>query len=454
MKLRSAFDISRKDVVSFVGGGGKTTAMFRLADELAAARLRVVTTTTTRIFAAQIKLAPFHIRVETGELETGVLQSALQEYPHVLVIGRTSEEDKALGIDPSLVDQLIALDKVDVVINEADGSRMRPFKAPGEHEPVIPASTTLLVPVVGIDVLGKPLDDEHVHRAARVAELLDVPVGTILEPSHIARVLAHREGGLKQKSAGARAIPLINKVDNAAQLTLAREIARHVLNNDDVDAVAIGAVKDVANPISELRERVSAIILAAGGSTRMEGALKQLLPWGNATLVQRTWKVVQRAGFSEVIVVIGNRAGDVRMALDGTGAQFVFNPDWATGRASSIRVGLDATAARSAAALFINADQPFLSTDVLEAILAHFASSRAPIIIPTFQGKPGSPVLFARRYFGELKALVGDVGGKQLFEKHNQVSYLPINNPDAGIDVDTPTQYQAALQKRKTTNDV
>lgn len=451
MQLRSAFNISHKDVVSFVGGGGKTTAMFRLADELVAAGMRVVTTTTTRIFAAQIKLAPYHIRVGSGRLETGELIEALRDHPHVLIIGQTSEEGKAFGVDPSQVDHLIALDQVDAVINEADGSRMRPFKAPGDHEPVIPSSTTLLVPVVGIDIVGESLDDEHVHRAARTAEILNIPMGTNLEPAHIARVLAHREGGLKNKPSAARAIPLINKVASPAQLGAAREIAKQLLQHDDVDAVAMGAVKDTATPIRELRERVSAIILAAGGSTRMEGALKQLLPWGEATLVQHTWMVVQRAGFSEALVVVGNRANEVTKALDGTGAHVVFNPDWANGRASSIRVGLDAIRDKSAAALFINADQPFLSTDALDAILDHFAATRAPIIVPTFQGKPGSPVLFTRRYFDELKTLEGDVGGKQLFDQHlAEVSFLAIDDLEAGIDVDTPEQYEAALHRRTT----
>src|SRR5207244_992641 len=98
------------------------------------------------------------------------------------------------------------------ILNEADGSRMRPFKAPAEHEPVIPAETTLVVPVVGADVFGKPLDPDHVHRPELVSALSGAPLGTPITPEIVARVLAHPDGGRKGVPAGARVVVLINKV--------------------------------------------------------------------------------------------------------------------------------------------------------------------------------------------------------------------------------------------------
>src|SRR5205814_3295731 len=127
--------------------------------ELLAEGKRVVTTTTTRIFASQIQLAPQHLKLETGKLDSDEVMKALEQNRHLLVIGAESEGGKAFGIDPALVDDLAQIEGIDAVLVEADGSRMRPFKAPAEHEPVIPDSTTLLVPVVGIDVIGKTLTD-------------------------------------------------------------------------------------------------------------------------------------------------------------------------------------------------------------------------------------------------------------------------------------------------------
>ncbi|MBI4674453.1 MAG: putative selenium-dependent hydroxylase accessory protein YqeC [Chloroflexi bacterium] len=491
MKISTAFSIRAKVVVAFVGGGGKTTALFRLAGELVAQGKRVVTTTTTRIFAAQIRLAPQHVKLETGELEIGEIRRALERQPHVLVIGATNDDGKAFGIAPARVDELIALDEVDAVLVEADGSRMRPFKAPGEHEPVIPNSTTLLVPVVGIDVLGKPLNDEYVHRAELVAQLAGIPLETVLEPEHIARVLAHPQGGVKNKPRYARVIPLINKVENDAQRTSALEIAQRLLAFDAIDAVAIGAVRNhqlptsnlqlpttnfqppTSNlqsqtpsiptnefvttpfqlPISSLESRISAVILAAGGSTRMRGETKQLLPWGDATLVRNAVEIARGARVAEIVVVTGHRADQVERELRETGkvkTRVVFNPTWATGRASSVRAGIHALNAQSAAAVFINADQPFLTTSVLDALIARFAATRAPIVAPTFEGQPGSPVLFARELFDELALLTGDVGGKALFEKYRaQLERVAMDDARAAIDIDTPEEYRAAIQRMK-----
>jgi molybdenum cofactor cytidylyltransferase len=392
-------------------------------------------------------------------LELDQIRHVLRESPHVLIVGATSGDGKAFGVAPEVVDELIALHEIDVVLVEADGSRMRSFKAPAEHEPVVPQSTTLLVPVVGIDVLGKTLNDENVHRATLVAQLAEIPLETSLTPEHIARLLAHPQGGLKNKPASARVISLINKVETDAQNAAANQIADVMLQQDSILAVAIGAVKNqqpsvsnlqsrVSNlqfPISSLQTRVAAVILAAGGSTRMRGETKQLLPWGDETLVQNAVRVAQRARVAEIIVVTGNRADDVTRALGETNARLVFNPEWASGRASSVRAGILALRENTAAAIFINADQPFLTAVMLDEIIARYASARAPVIVPTFDGQPGSPVLFARELFDELTALQGDVGGKVLLEKYRaQVEKIAIADTRAALDLDTPEEYARA----------
>ncbi len=443
-------------MVSLVGGGGKTTAMFRLAEELVEAGrehpqrgmggMRVVTTTTTRIFAAQIKLAPFQIYAENNENTLRDLRAALKEHSHVLVIGAANVDGKAFGVESALVDQIVSLDEVDVVINEADGSRMRPFKAPGDHEPVIPDSTTLLVPVVGIDAVGAPLDEQHVHRAERAAELAGVKIGTTVEPDLVARVIANEQGGLKNRPPQARVIPLINKAENVAQLLVARDIAGQLLCYDSIDAVAIGAVKNAALPVAELHRRVAAVLLAAGGSTRMRGSLKQLLPWGNSTLVRHTTDLVNRAQVAEIIVVVGRQAEEVKRELGGARGKIVYNPDWEAGRSTSVHAGLRATNPNAAAAIFINADQPFLTANVVDTILQRYFQTLAPIVVPVYGGETGSPVLFARELFDELMQLTGEDGGRKILQaRAEQVERVNIVNLRAALDLDTMEQYQAAL---------
>ena len=479
MNLVEAFSIRDKEVVAFVGGGGKTTAMFRLAEELVAQGKRVVTTTTTRIFAAQIQLAPRHWRLATKDwrLEIEKIRALLRESPHLLVVGATSEDGKALGVEPALIDELIALDEIDVVLIEADGSRMRPFKAPAEHEPVIPNSTTLLVPVVGIDAVGKTLNNEYVHRAELVSKILNVPIGTILEKEHIARVLSDARGGLKNKTPNARVIPLINKVENVEQLQNARAIAKQLLQNDAIDAVAIGAVRrrsaessalenasyasDIQNPtsnfqfpISNLVSRISAILLAAGGSTRMRGEVKQLLAWGDTTFVGNAVRVAQASRVNEIVVVTGSQANQVKRETSNTNARVVFNPDWATGRASSVRVGIKALSEKTSGAIFINADQPFLTARVIDTVIEKFFETRAPIVVPLYDGKAGSPVLFARELLSELNALQGEQGGRDVLENYREVlARVEIADTRAALDLDTPEEYAEAKRMRDGAKD-
>jgi len=239
VKLSKALQIIPGDVVAFVGGGGKTTAMFRLAAEIVSGGGRVLTTTTTRIFAAQTRLAPVHVQSLPDLLE------ALKTSPHVLLTGDVdSDSGKAFGVPPDAISNLQSLVfnyeiSINNILIEADGSRMKPLKAPADHEPVIPDCATLVVPVVGIDALGKPLEERYVHRPELIAQIFP---GATVTPEMVARVIASPLGGRKNVPGGARVIPLINKVETEAQWQLAKHLADLLRALPGIDDVVIGAV--------------------------------------------------------------------------------------------------------------------------------------------------------------------------------------------------------------------
>ena len=242
MKLTEALQMTSDEVVALVGGGGKTTAMFRLARELVDNGGSVITTTTTRIFGAQIALAPAHVPAADATRER--VSAALAVHRHVLVIGATDAgSGKAEGVSLDLFRRLRAWFPGVCLLNEADGSRMRPFKAPADYEPVIPADTTLVVPVVGADVFGKSLDADHVHRPELVCALSGAPPGTPITPAIVARVLAHPQGGRKGVPAGARVVVLINKVDSLPDRAPARETAERLLREPAIHSVVLASLR-------------------------------------------------------------------------------------------------------------------------------------------------------------------------------------------------------------------
>jgi len=242
MNLLTALQVTPHDIVAFVGGGGKTSAMFRLAEELVEQGEGVITTTTTRIFAAQTRLAPVHVQTLPD------LLTACAQHPHVLLTGDVDPaEGKAFGIDPAVVQSLRDQLPYRAILIEADGSRMRPFKAPADHEPVLPDCTTLVVVVVGIDALGLPLTAKYIHRPEQVAAIWP---GETVTPQMVARVLVHPLGGRKGVPVGARVVALLNKVETEAQQAVAAEIVQEVRRLGGIEAVVVGAVANRSQPFS------------------------------------------------------------------------------------------------------------------------------------------------------------------------------------------------------------
>ncbi len=442
MLITQAVRIHAKEVIAFVGAGGKTTALFRLADELVAQNRRVITTTTTRLSAAQVQgHGNIVLLYDPAPAFLARVREAIRAEAHVTIIGERVEGDKVAGIPAVRIEELVSLDRVDAVLVEADGARLLPFKAPAAHEPVVPTATTLLVPVAGIMAAGEPLDERHVHRPEIIARLAGVPLGAEITPAVIAQVLGHPEGGLKGKPHGARAIPLVNQVETDEQLFAARAVSRLLLGVTGIDAVAIGAVQNPSQPIRETYRRVSAIVLAAGAGTRMGDRIKQLLPWRGKTMLQNALEIAEQSIVNETVLVLGARSSEIRAAIGPVSARIVDNPAWAEGHSTSIRAGLAALSPQIDAAVFINADQPLLTPGIVDALIRRHAAAGAHIVVPLYAGKRGSPVLFDRTHFAELSNLHGEQGGREVL-LHHPFEAVEWADQAANFDVDTPEDYE------------
>ena len=220
--------------MAIVGGGGKSSLLFALASGLPG---RVVLTTTTRIFAAQMSRA-----AEVCTLADESWEERIETFDsHLLIVGGV-EGERAVGVPREHPAELLARPRVDWVVVEADGSRMLPVKAPAGHEPVIPDRTSLLVAVVGIDALSRPIR-EIAHRPERVCTITGLTPTETLTPEALAALLTSSQGGLKDAPDAARVAVMINKVELASQREAARRVAHCVLGVSRVERVVIGALQ-------------------------------------------------------------------------------------------------------------------------------------------------------------------------------------------------------------------
>jgi molybdenum cofactor cytidylyltransferase len=190
--------------------------------------------------------------------------------------------------------------------------------------------------------------------------------------------------------------------------------------------------------------QVSAVILAAGTSTRM-GQVKQLLPLGGTTVLARTIDNVRSAGLVEMVLVLGASAEAIRRQLPQSllaGLKVVVNQAYRQGMASSLREGLSALDPQTGAALIILGDQPFVRPQTLHQIIAGYRRSGAQIVIPSHQGKRGNPVLLSRSVFSEVMALEGDTGCRAIFPNHlNAILKVEVEDPGILLDIDNQDDY-------------
>ncbi len=216
--MAAALGLGSHELVSLVGGGGKTTMLFALGSQLAGT---TVMTTTTKMGVD--RLPDVAVLVDPSDAE---VVEALDASSAVLVWGGVSET-KATGVDRARAERWF--DLADHVIVEADGSRRRPFKAPGPHEPVVARRSTSVVAVLGADALGRVIWDQC-HRPMRVAAVAGCSPFERLTPARAATVLAHRDGGRKDVPADAGFTVLVNRVDpgDAEVMAAVDELARHL----------------------------------------------------------------------------------------------------------------------------------------------------------------------------------------------------------------------------------
>jgi len=241
-----AFSLSGSGVISLVGAGGKTTLMYALARTLASADASVLITTTTKMRIPVADAVHSIIAASDRELLLRHARSG-GSHPSIVLAAAASDpsKDKLIGFPPETVDALAASHRFRWILVEADGAAQRPVKVPASHEPVIPKSSGWVIGLLGLDVVGKPLEEAWVFRSALFSGITGLPMQKPISPASLAQVLAHSRGILKGSPPKAFRAAFLNKADTPKAQQSGREVADFLLglNTATVHRVLVGRLK-------------------------------------------------------------------------------------------------------------------------------------------------------------------------------------------------------------------
>ncbi len=192
---------------------------------------------------------------------------------------------------------------------------------------------------------------------------------------------------------------------------------------------------------------ISAIILAAGESKRM-GQPKQLLPFRGSTLLGQIMENLLQSQAAEIIVVLGYQAEKIIPQIAREPVKIVVNPDFDQGMSSSIKCGLSHISEAADGVMIVLGDQPLIEKETIDLLIKKHRQSERGIILPVYKGIRGHPVIFKMKYKDELLRLTGDIGGKQIVERHpSDVLEVEVDYESVVISIDAESDYQSLVGK-------
>jgi probable selenium-dependent hydroxylase accessory protein YqeC len=239
------FDIvgEERELITLVGAGGKTTTMFALAAELKSRGRSVLVTTTTAIYYPPVECYDEINIIDKIEIDS--FRKVSGGSVHVLG-SKVNEAGKLLGVKKEDINNIFNNNIFDYILVEGDGSKRLPIKAPAEHEPVIPEFTTKVVGVIGMDVFGKKINSDNVHRQELFCELAGSNIGEIIDEAKILSLIQNKNGLFKSTPSKACKYLLLNKVEKTRSFNSIEFIKTEIIRRKlPIEKVILGFRKEV-----------------------------------------------------------------------------------------------------------------------------------------------------------------------------------------------------------------
>ena len=400
---------------------------------------------------ATVKLIPFGVEAGLRDAAVAVAgRDTLRVAPYVIKkVGIVSTQRP--GLSPKVIDKTLRV----------TAERLAPAGAAIIAERRVPHDERLLAASIK-ELLGLGAELVIVFGASAIADRRDVIPAAITE---IGGAIVHFgmpvDPGNLLLIGDAGGVPVLgapgcarSPVENGFDWVLMRLLAGLKVTRADLTGMGVGGLlmeivtrgQPRSVPDTEGNRNVSAIVLAAGRSTRMGGPNKLLAELNGKKLVRIVAEQALASKATDVIVVTGHQAELVEQALEGLKVKFVRNPDFAGGLASSVKAGIAAVCDKADGAIVCLGDMPLIDAQLIDRLIDAFAPDRGHLItVPVAEGRRGNPVVWSRRFFKELMTLDGDTGARHLVTKHAEaVTEVPVEGDSAFLDIDTPQGLEAA----------
>lgn len=451
-KFYRAFDIEKGDIISFTGGGGKTSLIFKIAEELSQ-KGKVLITTTTKIYT------PIEHQYENLIISSGDSESYNETYlkgknRNIDILGSfiDKENGKLVGISHGVLQSY--LKKYDYILIEADGSARKPLKAWNDNEPVTPKYVTKIIGVTNLDALGTLIKDS-VHRKEIFCErfykneneivTLELMKEYLLKDEFF-KISSLEKGSVNNSDTSnskikkyifINGVETLDRVNDCLYLGNTFAERQDLCNNTKYEIrITFGSIlkKEV-----HLYERINAISLLSGFSRRM-GKDKLLIEYRGKYLMEHLLDKLNKINFYKKVLVTTLDKIEIMKEKKYNDFIKVENREPQNGQSYSIRLGIESLNDNQLEKyMFFTGDQPFLEEETILSLIKESlkVENSEKVIIPYIENNGFSPVIFPEKYKESLLNIKGDKGGKSVIKSDEDIMKLYFNNSYEFIDIDT-----------------
>jgi len=426
------FNINKNNIVTLTGAGGKTSLLFKLAEELKTLG-KVLITTTTQIKIPNIKQYQRYIvgdKIFHGKNN------------NIDIIGSEIKNDKLIGIDYEKIFHLKK--KYHYILIEGDGAKGKFLKFWNDNEPCIHPESNKVIGLLNTNMLNVEISKDNIHRFNLYKNQLDNfnAKEKINKDNFDSFFNFYFKNNKFFKSYDGEKYIFCNGIDNfynddtISRFNLALNLKNIIDNNFDNIDYLIGSVKD--NFI--VRPQCNIVILASGFSKRYGIDNKLQLKINEVSLLEILLKKLDIPTFNKILV---GKDGFSQNLAKKYNCTYVCNKNAHLGQSQSIKLGVEKIT--SPVFGIFPGDQPLLTKEII--LILYLESLKSNMItIPVANNKRFSPIFFPQNLKDKFQLLEGDVGGKEIIKKEKNINLVNFNDEKYFMDIDTKEDYERVLK--------